>query len=523
MVKNSANTKCDIHYYDIGDYLSREQKLEKVGELGNISHVEWQSKTPDSYHDWLNPRGEMDAEWGKMIPIGSKEGKRNKTDHVLFSQYSLGLATHRDVWVYNASETELTKNMKRHIDYCGKQDPDSFQIDPKQATWTAELSTALKKLPQLPILDKSKVRTALYRPFFRQYLYFDPTFVAAKYRISLFYPTGSTVNPAIMVPDKIKGEFSAMMTDITPDLHVHEASQAFPLKAKKQNREDVRPVEPNQLTHSQPTESGDNRTGQDQGRVLGIHNGHYAGSGGSTPRPSISNESDGMRDNITDWALEQYQDTYKDHSITKEDIFYYTYGVLHHPGFRKKYQAFLVRGLPNIPMAPDFRTFEKAGRALADLHLNYETCPKYDLGNPLCPIPDAPRDIAYGKKANDGPGPKTIVDQTKILLDGIIVYDNLPHTTYKVNGRTPIGWFVDRYRYRDDPATGITNWPLEGATGVQVRGIIERLVYVGVESDNIISKLPSKFEMNADSPDSVLVQSPQTTLTGESQMRFEKK
>lgn len=203
-----------------------------------------------------------------------------------------------------------------------------------------------------------------------------------------------------------------------------------------------------------------------------------------------------MIDNITDWALEQYRTSYNDRTITKEDIFYYTYGVLHSPGFRGKYRAFLVRGIPNIPYAPDFRAFEKAGRALAELHINYETCPRYDLGEPLSTIPNAPKKIAFGKKKSNGPGPKMVDDQSKLLLDGMAVYDNLPYTTYKVNGRTPVGWFVDRYGFSTDTKgkSGIANYPLEGHTGEQVQAIIERLVYVGVESDRIISGLPEKFE-----------------------------
>ena len=228
-----------------------------------------------------------------------------------------------------------------------------------------------------------------------------------------------------------------------------------------------------------------------------------------------------MIDNITDWALKRYQTIYKDNSIAKEDIFYYTYGVLHSSGFREKYQVFLVRGIPNIPMAPDFRAFEHAGRALANLHLNFETCTRYDLGEPLKPIPDQPKKIRFGKKPNPGPGPKTTTDPSTLIIDGVTVYDNLPEPNYKVNGRTPIGWFVDRYRYSQHRASGITNYPLEGKSGEQVRAIIERLAYVGVESDRIIASLPDEFEMDTESSDSYLVRSGQATLTGESQMRFD--
>lgn len=205
-----------------------------------------------------------------------------------------------------------------------------------------------------------------------------------------------------------------------------------------------------------------------------------------------------MTDNITDWALGLYRTTYGDQTITKEDIFYYTYGVLHSPGFRKKYQAFLVRGLPNIPMAPDFRAFERAGRELARLHLNFEAGPRYDLGESLQTIPNAPQKIKFGKKSREGPGPKTTADHSTLIVDDITIYDNLPTINYRVNGRTPVGWFVDRYTYKRDDTTDITNYPLESKSGEDVRAIIERLVYVGVESDRIIAALPEEFEMDVE-------------------------
>lgn len=210
-----------------------------------------------------------------------------------------------------------------------------------------------------------------------------------------------------------------------------------------------------------------------------------------------------MKDNITDWALEQYQTIYRDHTITKKDIFYYTYGILHHQGYRAKYKNHLVRGLPNIPLAPDFRSFERAGRALAKLHLNFDMGRRYDLGAPLRPIPDQPKKIKFAKKPNSGPGPAAVPDHSALVIDGMLVYNNLPEPRYRVNGRTPIGWFVDRYSFRPDKSSDITNWPLESKSGDEVRAIIERLVYVGVKSDSIISALPEEFEMDVEASQTV--------------------
>ncbi len=245
LVKNPAKTGCTIYYHDIGDYLSRNKKFDIIRGFGDISNVPWgEPISPDKYHDWRNQRGELADEWDNITPIGSKDGKRGKTNSVLFRQYSNGLKTHRDPWVYNTSKKELTSNMKRHIDYCNKQDPDNFIIEPKQAKWNTELTTELRKLRKQntsPTLNESHIRKALFRPFFKQYLYFDPTFVTAKYQIPSFYPVGEVKNPSIMVSDK-SGDFSTLISDKTPDLNNLPPNQVFPLKAKKQNRENVRQV-----------------------------------------------------------------------------------------------------------------------------------------------------------------------------------------------------------------------------------------------------------------------------------------
>ena len=183
-----------------------------------------------------------------------------------------------------------------------------------------------------------------------------------------------------------------------------------------------------------------------------------------------------MKDNITDWALNEYMTFYGDDTITKENIFYYTYGILHHSGYRKKYQKSLVRGLPHVPMAPDFWSFYETGKNLAALHLDYETCKRYDLGEPLAQIPDNPTSIRF---ATGG-------DQTTLFVNNVKVYDNLPVPKYKVNGRTPVGWltFVPK-----KSSSGINRQIFRVFTGEQIRAMIERLTFVGLESDRVIAEL----------------------------------
>ena len=351
----------------------------------------------------------------------------------------MGLKTRRDDWVYNTSTKELKRSMRTTIEYCNAQDPDNFIIDPTQAAWSPHVSRAMKKLQKPIKLDTSHIRTVLYRPFFKQQLYFDPVFVSDKALIpSSLFPSGDTKNPTIVVPDKIKGSFSTFITDITPDLEAVHHGQCFPIYT-------------------------------------------YDMSGG-------------RHDNITEQAVRTFRRHYNDSTITRSGVFYYTYGLLHHPGYRDKYQASLVRGLPHIPMAPDFGAFRKAGRRLAKLHLGYEDGPRHNLGKPLNPIPDSPKSIKFGKKPNAGAGPKSVPDLSTIYVDGIKAYDNLPDMQYAVNGRTPIQWFADRYAFTAHGKSGITNYPLDGVKGEDVQAIIERLVHVGIESDEIISGLPEEFE-----------------------------
>ena len=149
-----------------------------------------------------------------------------------------------------------------------------------------------------------------------------------------------------------------------------------------------------------------------------------------------------------------FRQHYNDNTITHDNIFYYTYGLLHHQGYRDKYQASLVRNLPHIPMAPDFKAFIKAGKHLAKLHLEYENGTRYNLGKPLNSIPDSPKSIQFGNKPNTSDGPKNMPDFSTLYIDGVKIYDNLPDVQYTVNSRTPIRWFEDRHKFKTYKGSG---------------------------------------------------------------------
>jgi len=413
-----------IRYRDIGDYLTKEEKLEAVRGFGSIGGVRgWVAIEPDEHNDWL---GKRDGRFGDYVPMGSKEAKRGH-GNAIFNTYSQGVKTHRDKWAYNSSRVELAKNMKRHIEHCSRQDLSNPDMNPKMAQWSEDLKAKLKR--SKPPFAESSIRKALYKPFFKQHLYFDLVYNGAVYKIPIVFPRRDSNNLVICVPYKFTGEFSALITDVTPDLHIIHANQCFPLYTYANNAK---------------------------------------------------------TDNISDFALQEYRRHYKNASVKKIDIFYYVYGLLHHPGYRKKFAPNLSKDLPGIPMAPDFAKFKDVGEKLASLHLHFDSCKRFKLGKPLAKF-GKPRKLSFGKKDKKD-------DKTKIKINGMLVFENIPQPRYRVNGRTPLECIEDRYSRTDDTARGIVNDPMESMDEDDIIAVIERAVYVGLESDRLIAELPDEFE-----------------------------
>ena len=431
LVKNPKKNRCTIHYKDIGDYHSREEKLVFIKKVVSINGIaDWKEIEPDDHYDWVEQRNDN---FSAYLPIGTKDVKAGKSERSIFQIFSLGVSTNRDVWVYNSSKKKLVENMNIHINYANDQkDPSNPITNPKKAKFTRGLKNKLRKSKSL--FDKNKIRISLYRPFFKQYLYFDKSrFYNEDIHLFLkFFPQADSQNLIICYgnrPDM--GMFGVLITNITTDL------------------------------------------------------------GLMTPAPvqcfsQYIYENNKRKENITNYTLHNYQTHYEDKTITKSDIFYYVYGLLHHHGYRTKYTHNLSKELAHIPMAPDFWTFSRTGKKLADLHLSWETCKRYDLGNPKSEFGKYEK-MSFARIKKNG---KQVKDITTLKINGIVVFDNIPKTDYQVNGRTPLEWAIDRYKRTVDKESGIVN----DATDVDIILLIERLVYVGVESDRLISELPEEFE-----------------------------
>ena len=240
LVKNpkAKNERAKIYYHDIGDYLSREEKLARIKEFGAISNpkMKWTKITPNEHGDWINQRSGLFEE---LIPLGDKANKRNKATFFV-PYYSNGLKTQRDVWCYNSSEVVLRENMARHIAFYNEQvekvsnaggsNEEKRRLldrDPRRISWTRALENNALRGKKHRVEDGTVV-TALYRPFFKQHLYFSPYMNEMVYQIPRLFPDGDVENRVICVSAKYT-DGSVIMTDMIPDLHLNGDSQCFPL------------------------------------------------------------------------------------------------------------------------------------------------------------------------------------------------------------------------------------------------------------------------------------------------------
>ena len=344
---NASHEGCRIHYRDIGNYLTREEKLKILSDAGSIAGVDdWQTITPNRHHDWI---GQRDEAFQKLTPIGSKEAKSGRADGEVFGLFSNGYKTGRDAYVYNFSRDACAENARRMVDdYLGalremeENDNPEATVDDitrhhsSNLRWDNKLKHRVQRRAIAGFL-RTHVREVAYRPFVKQYLYADRTFSQRPGMTGVLFPEPDTENRAICVTGTGSTKpFSALVVDAMPDIQLMFNGQCFP-RYRYERRD------------------------EEQGELLDDAHG---------PK---------RIDNIPDSALAAFRAHYADDAITKDAIFDYVYGALHASDFRERFANDLAKQLPRVAMADDFHAFAEAGRALAVLHLGYETCDEYPL------------------------------------------------------------------------------------------------------------------------------------------------
>ncbi len=471
MVKNPEyQGKSKIFYYDIGDYLSREQKLNIIKDFGDFSTVKWEEITPNENYDWINQRND---DFESFISLGDKKDATTKT---IFDVYSRGLATSRDTWVYNFSQKSVIDNMTRMIDFYNQQVEDfkkslkgqtlnnveqrkkqveSFiDNDPKNISWSRGLKNDLGRFIKYEFSHNS-VFMGIYRPYCKQWSYFNKYFNDMTYQLPKIFPNPNLENLVICVPGLGgRREFSAFISNILPDLNIFESGgQCFPL-----------------YTYEKQSELG-------------------------SLFATANTEQYTKKENIPDSIFKEYQQKYQDTTITKSDIFYYIYGVLHSPEYKQRFASDLKKMLPRIPFTADFWTFSKAGRELAYYHLNYETIEPYELEEFKKELYLDDEDyrvekMVFGKNKNG-------LDKTIIIYNSKLTLSQIPLEAYEyiVNGKSALEWIMERYKVTKDKDSGIINDPNHWSENPRyIVDLVKRIVRVSLETVRIVKSLPALNE-----------------------------
>ena len=486
--------KAKIYYHDIGDYLSREEKLRMIKDFGSISSkkLNWQTIIPNEKNDWINQR---DGLFDTLIPL-APEKKFTLNTQAVFSTYAIGVATNRDAWVSGFSKEKVAYNMQNMIDFYNQQiKTGELSNDKTKISWTRALKRDHKNGIE-HIYDKTKFIFTYYRPFVKINLYYHKPFIECPGIFDKIKPSGYDNKIICISGVGASKDFSTIITERIPDLQLLFNGQCFPLYWYEENK------------NQQATLFDD-----------------------------IETEKYIRRDGITDWMLKEVRKRFGGtKAITKEHIFYYVYGLLHSKRFRERFADDLKKSLPRIPIVEnvqDFMAFYKAGKELADLHLNYEqginekaegqeddypffasmTMLAYrNLGIKVCGDMNIWNDewteetyqhfavekMAFAKVRDENK--KLVADKTRISYNGHITIENIPLKAYEyvVNGKSAIEWIMERYAITIDKASLIKNdpndWAKEHNQPRYILDLLLSVIMLSCETVDIVNALP-KLEL----------------------------
>ncbi|MFT4288104.1 DEAD/DEAH box helicase [Nocardioides sp.] len=450
-----------ISYTDIGDYLTREEKLDKVGAATSVLDLPFVVITPNEHGDWLTQRRD---DFPAFVPLAS-----GPADTGVFGANGYGLVTSRDSWVYGFSSEKVAANVARMIEnYESERASGSLEptaTSPSEVGWSRGLRNRLRR-GELIVFDDEALRAASYRPFQRSWVYLDPKVNETTGPAVREFPAGRRNHGFVLPGVSSHAPASVLMIDALPDMHLLDTGQVF-----------------TRWHYEQFADAGMLDLGGD-GEVV-----------------------DGYRriDNITDEALKRFSAAYPSETVTKDDVFFYVYGLLHSPEYRETYATDLKKMLPRIPLVKDFRGYADAGRRLSELHLNYETVEPYPLeglavepqGDPYAFFAVTDKRMSFGKANAAQKAAGERYDRTVIHYNPRVTLSGIPEDAYRymLGTRSAIEWIIDRYYVKTDKASGIVNdpndWSREVGDPRYILDLLARVVTVSVETNMIVDGLPA--------------------------------
>ncbi len=426
-----------IHYARVDEFWRKEEKYAYLDEKQHRGNIDWQELQPDAKHNWLTQSEQSDFDGFMSIAVDPT------TTQGIFAVISNGVQTNRDAWVYNFDREALTENIHRIVESynaevrrwrerkrgAGTTIDDFVSANDSEIKWSSRLKERLRANISVSF-EKDNLRRALYRPFTEKYLYLDSTLIHRRGQFPQILPTIESDNQLIWLKVGSDWPMFPLATNRISDQLPQGGSQCFPF-----------------YTYN---EDGTNR-----------------------------------RENITDWALEQFRTHYKEKSIKKWDIFHYVYALLHHPLYRERYAANLKRELPRIPFAPDFRGFAKTGGRLAEIHVNYEQQPEYPLER--IETPGKPLDWRVEKM-------KLSKDKRSLIYNDFLTLSGIPPEVfeYRLGNRSALEWIIDQYQVSTDKRSGITNDPNRADDPQYIVRLMGQVLSVSVETTKLVQSLANE-------------------------------
>lgn len=473
LIKRKTKSKCRIFYSSVDNGLTKKEKLDILNNVQDISssRIAWRIIEPNQYGDWLDFRNDL---FNSYIPLRD-DCKNGKSFFVISPP---AVVTGRDFWVYNFSKIHLEKNMSRMIDFynnqcvaysklpnCKISVEDFIETDMTKISWTRSLRNAVKKKKTF-VYSPTNIRISTYRPFQKEFLYFSQDFNEAYGKNINLFPYTSVNNKVICVSGIGGNDIAVQITNEITDFAFvktgNGGTQCFPLYWYEENNAKI-----TDLFYQENSE--------------------------------ITNKYI-RKDGISDWILNIIHKQYG-YKVTKEDIFYYVYGLLHSSEYRTMFATDLKKSLPRLPLVEkvdDFWGFSKAGHELANLHLNYETVEPYRKCQVIyAPLTNKGESINYHvEKMRFGKIDSKTVDKSIIYYNKAITIEDIPAEAYEyvVNGKSAIEWIMERYAITTDKKSGIINdpndWAREHNDEKYIFNLLLRIINVSVQTVEIVKGLP---------------------------------
>jgi len=446
-VRKKGVEKSQLKYHRVPGDWRKEQKLNWLTECGSISSVKWSTPAVGPDNSWIV--AEHADEFQNFLVIACRAAKVHKQPSVetIFQTFSAGVKTNRDQVVYDFQPDSLKQRIMQFIeDYNGEVDrykrsgkgkniDDFVRYD--KIKWSRDLKLDLKRR-NLAGFDEARIRTSLYRPFCKRMLFLDRILNEEVYVMPQVFPTPAAESENRILWTKVGMDwpFFVLAADHLVDMLPQGGSQCFPFYVYN--------------------EDGSNR-----------------------------------RENITDWVLELFRKHYADKKITKWDIFYYVYGILHHPEYRAKYAENLKRELPRIPLAKDFRSFVKAGKELARLHIEYESLEPYKLK--FIETPGKPLSYLVGGENEKNAKMRLAKDRKSLKVNDSLTLSGIPPEAfeYRLGNRSALEWVIDQYQVTEDKKSGIRSDPNRSDDPEYIVRLVGQVVRVSLETVQIVKALPA--------------------------------